>query len=85
MVLYDPFPLIDEGHDYILNVDFWHRHRTLDTSRKFDSGHQTEIIWENGSIRNRENLQYKKPADSVLLSLSLFMRTNGKCNHSHAP
>ena len=37
----------------------------------------------NGSFRNKENLQYKKTADSVLLSL--FMRTNGKCNNSHAP
>ena len=27
--------------------------------------------------------KYKKTADSVLLSL--FMRTNGKCNNSHAP
>ena len=32
---------------------------------------------------NTENLQYKKTADSVLLSL--FMRTNGMCNNSHAP
>ena len=32
------------------------------------------INLENGSFRNRENLQYKKTADSVLLSL--FMRTN---------
>ena len=38
---------------------------------------------ENRSFRNRENLFYKKTADSVLLSL--FMRTNGKCNKSHAP
>ena len=38
---------------------------------------------ENGSFSNRENLQYKKTADSALLSL--FMRTNGKCNNSHAP
>ena len=30
-----------------------------------------------------ESLQYKKTADSVLLSL--FMRTNGKCNIFHAP
>ena len=30
---------------------------------------------KNGSYRNRENLQYKKTADSVLLSL--FTRTNG--------
>ena len=37
----------------------------------------------NRSFRNREDLQYKKTADSVLLSL--FMRTNGKCNNSHAP
>ena len=39
-------------------------------------------IWKNGSFRNKENLQYKKTADSVLLSL--VMRTNGKCNNSHA-
>ena len=38
---------------------------------------------ENGSFRNRENILYTKTADSVLLSL--FMRTNGKCNNSHAP
>ena len=30
------------------------------------------IIWKNASFRNRENLQYKKTSDSVLLSL--FMR-----------
>ena len=41
------------------------------------------IIWKNGSVRNRENLQCKKTADLVLLCL--FMRTNGKCNNSHAP
>ena len=34
------------------------------------------IIWINGSFRNREKLQYYKTADSVLLSL--FLRTNGK-------
>ena len=28
-----------------------------------------KIIWKNGSFRNRENLQYKKTAYSVLLSL----------------
>ena len=33
---------------------------------------------EKGSL----NLQYKKTADSVLLSL--FTRTIGKCNDSHA-
>ena len=38
---------------------------------------------EKGSFRNRENLQYKKTADSVLSSL--FMRTNGKCNNSQVP
>ena len=38
---------------------------------------------KNGSFRNRENLQYRKTAYSVLLSL--FMRTNGKNNNSHAP
>ena len=42
-----------------------------------------KIIWKNGSFRNRENLQLKKTADSVLLNL--FMRTNGKCNISYAP
>ena len=42
-----------------------------------------KTIWRNGSFRNRENLQYKKTADSVLFSL--FMRTNVKCNDSHAP
>ena len=42
-----------------------------------------EIIWKNGSFRNRDNLQYKKTADSLILSL--FMRTNGKFNNAHAP
>ena len=42
-----------------------------------------KIIWKNGSFGNRENLQYKKTADSVLLRL--FMRTNGKCNNSDTP
>ena len=37
---------------------------------------------ENGSFRNRVSLQYKKTIDSVILSL--FMRSNGKCNNSHA-
>ena len=36
-----------------------------------------------GSFKKRNNLQYKKKADSVLLSL--FMRTNGKCNNSQVP
>ena len=44
---------------------------------------ENRIIWKNGSFRNRENLQNKKTADSVLLSL--FIETNGKCNNSHAP
>ena len=38
---------------------------------------------KNRSFRNRENLQYKETAYSVLLSL--FMRTNGWCNNFHAP
>ena len=45
-----------------------------------------KIICINGSLRNIESpvsLQYKKTTDSVLLSL--FMRTNGKCNNTHAP
>ena len=37
---------------------------------------------KNVSFRNKENLHYKITADSVLLSL--FMRTNGKCNNSQA-
>ena len=41
------------------------------------------IIWKNWLFRYRENLQYKKTADSVWLGL--FMRTNGKCNNSQAP
>ena len=40
-----------------------------------DSRYDLLIIWENGSSRNRENLQYKT-VDSVLLSL--FIKTNGK-------
>ena len=36
---------------------------------------------KDGFFRNRENLHFKKTADSVLLNL--FMRTNGKCNNSH--
>ena len=41
------------------------------------------IICKNGYFRYRENLQNKKTADSVLLSL--FIKINGKCNNSHAP
>ena len=37
----------------------------------------------NRFFRNKVNLQYKNTAGSVLLSL--FMRTNGKCNNTHAP
>ena len=36
---------------------------------------------KKGSFRDRLNLQNKKTADPGLLSL--FMRTNGKCNNSH--
>ena len=43
----------------------------------------SKLPGKNGSSRNRENLQYKKTADLVLLSL--LMRTNGKCKDSHAP
>ena len=52
------------------------------TGRAFIYIFAIQIIWKNGSFRNRENLQYKKTADSVLLSL--FLRTNGKCTNSHA-
>ena len=45
--------------------------------------HTPKIICKNGSFRNRENLQYKKTANSGVLRL--FMRTIGKCNNSHAP
>ena len=38
---------------------------------------------ENRSFRNRESLQNKKTADSVLLSL--FIRSNGTCSNSHVP
>ena len=41
-----------------------------------------QIIWKTDPSET-ENLLYKKTADSVLLSL--LMRTNGKCNISHAP
>ena len=39
-----------------------------------------QLLWplnnlEKGSFRNRENLQYNKTADSILLSL--LIRTNG--------
>ena len=44
---------------------------------------KAQIIWKNESFINSVNLQYKKTGDSVLLSL--FMRTNGKCNIFHAP
>ena len=47
--------------------------KTISTSNLFSS-----IIWKNESFRNREN-------HSRLSLLSLFMRTNGKCNNSHAP
>ena len=63
-------------------------------NRRFSSGLDSfEIIQANQhQIKNNlektdpseiENLQYKKTADSVVLRL--FMRTNGKCNNSHAP
>ena len=51
--------------------------------RRVMGGTYLKIIWKNGSFRNRENLLYKKTADSVLLSL--FMRTNREGNNSHAP
>ena len=35
------------------------------------------------NLEKMENLQYKKTAELVLLSL--FMSLNGKCNNSHAP
>ena len=38
---------------------------------------------ENGSFRYRENLQFKKTA--ILVLVSQFMRSNGRCNNSHAP
>ena len=38
---------------------------------------------KNGSFRNKENLQYKKTADLVLLGL--LVRTNGKCYNAHVP
>ena len=41
----------------------------------------TAVATSKGSFRNREDLQYTKIVDSILLSL--FMRTNGKCNDSH--
>ena len=40
------------------------------------------IIWKKMDPSVIENLQYQKIADTVLLSL--FMRTNGKCNNFHA-
>ena len=40
-----------------------------------------KLIWKNGSFKNRENLQYKERAASVLLSP--FMRNIGKCNISN--
>ena len=40
-----------------------------------------KLIWKTDPSEI-ENLQYKKTADSVILSL--FVRTNGKCNNSHA-
>ena len=33
--------------------------------RTYTTFHEHQIIWKNGSFRNRENLQYKKTADSV--------------------
>ena len=54
-----------------------HREKVLSTPYK----KQRQLLWplnnlEKGSFRNRENLQYKKTAASILLRL--FMRTNGK-------
>ena len=42
--------------------------------------HTVNNLEKKHILRNRENLQHKKTADSVLLSL--FVRTNGKCNFS---
>ena len=44
----------------------------------YPMGQETLIICINGIFRNRENLQNKKTADSLLLSR--FMGINGKCN-----
>ena len=45
---------------------------TVLTGRAFNYIFAIQIIWKNGPFRNRENLKYKKTADSVLLSL--FMK-----------
>ena len=47
-----------------------------------------QLLWPLNNLEKNdpleiENLQYKKTADLVLLSL--FMETNGKWNNSHAP
>ena len=53
-----------------------------------DDNHKSEdkidqIIWKNGSFRNRDYLLYKKTA--ILVLMSLLMRTNEKCSNLHAP
>ena len=75
---------------FLLRVDFKRILKNIVLSRFFEifDIHQKLMLkWlnnlENGSLRNIENLQYKKSADSVFLSL--FMRTNGNCNNSHDP
>ena len=78
-------PHIPEGPAYKKNINTISMH-----GEKFYQLHteQRQLLrplnnLEKGSFRNRENLQYKKTADSVLSSL--FMRTNGKCNNSQVP
>ena len=66
-----------DWHDFIVRMYFWMFQ--TDGPLLIQLQGRLWIIWKNGSVRNRENLQYKKMADSVLLSL--FMRTNGNCNN----
>ena len=64
-------------HDFVVMLKLRHHVSQFSVFR---------IFWndlENRSFRNRENLQYKKTAGWGLLSL--FIKTNGKCNNSHAP
>ena len=53
-----------------------HTETMIATRRNNDSCRDILIIGKNRSLRNRENLHYKKTSDLVLLGL--FLRTNGK-------
>ena len=52
-------------------------------SQTSSSGLEVQINSKNRSFKREKTYTKRKTANLVLLSL--FMRTHGKCNHSHAP